>query len=152
MFCPASPSPSESQFQFFAKLSDLFAANRANGHGSIYLTQKRMVYNTDADTSMQGADDPLWDEHPEHPLPVIIRANTSKSKAFTPGTEKAGITRKDKKKVKVSTIVQPADLDSFFAKYAEACKAGMTALKKRDRSKRKKDKKKKKGGEGEKKG
>jgi len=53
--------------------------------------------------------------------------------------------------MKISTIVQPEDLDGFFAKYAEACKAGMTALKKRDRSKRKKDKKKKKAGDGDKK-
>lgn len=41
-------------------------------------------------------------------------------------------------KIKLSTVVQPQDLESFFARYAEICKAGMSALKKRDRSKRKK--------------
>jgi signal recognition particle subunit SRP14 len=140
--------------EFFAKLSDLFAANRENGHGSVFLSQKRMLHGTDADIQSPDAktQDPLWDEHPEHPLPIIIRASNSASKKFTPGTEKAGIKRKDKPRVKVSTVVQPEDLDAFYVKYAEACKAGMSALKKRDRSKRKKDKKKKKGGEGEKKG
>lgn len=44
-------------------------------------------------------------------------------------------------------MVQPDELDGFYARYAEVCKAGMTALKKRDRSKRKKVKK----GKGEKK-
>lgn len=59
-------------------------------------------------------------------------------------------TKKDKKtknkdKVKLSTVVQPDDIETFFAKYADVCKAGMQSLKKRDRSKRKKDKGKKKG-------
>ena len=36
--------------------------------------------------------------------------------------------------------MQPDDLDSFYARYADVCKAGMQALKKRDRSKRKKAK------------
>ena len=47
--------------------------------------------------------------------------------------------------IKLSTVVKPEDLDKFYGKYAEACKAGMGALKKRDRKKGKKDKKKKKG-------
>lgn len=67
---------------------------------------------------------------------------------------------KNKDKPKLSTIVQPDDIEAFFARYAEVCKPGMQSLKKRDRSKRKKDKGKKKGkgggaaaagGEGEKK-
>ena len=61
--------------------------------------------------------------------------------------------RKVEKKVKLSTIVQPDALDGFYVRYAELCKVGMSALKKRDRSKRKKDKaKKKKAGDGERKG
>ena len=46
--------------------------------------------------------------------------------------------------MKLSTIVQPDDLETFFTRYAEVCKAGMQSLKKRDRSKRKKVKKVKK--------
>jgi signal recognition particle subunit SRP14 len=44
--------------------------------------------------------------------------------------------------------VQPEDLDAFFARYAEVCRAGMDALKKRDRSKGKRRKKNKAGGAG----
>jgi len=43
--------------------------------------------------------------------------------------------------VKISTVVRPEELDVFFARYADVCKAGMGALKKRDRKKRKKGKK-----------
>jgi signal recognition particle subunit SRP14 len=45
----------------------------------------------------------------------------------------------------LSTVVKPDELDGFFVRYAEACKTGMSSLKKRDRKKGKKDKKKKKG-------
>jgi signal recognition particle subunit SRP14 len=45
--------------------------------------------------------------------------------------------------VKLSTIVSPQDLEAFYAKYAEICKAGMVGLKKRDRSAKKKGKAKK---------
>jgi signal recognition particle subunit SRP14 len=50
--------------------------------------------------------------------------------------------------VKLSTVVQPAELDAFYARYAEACKAGMSALKPRDRTKRKAKARKRKGGGG----
>ena len=87
------------------------------------------------DTPTKVADDPLWDLHPENPLPIIVRATNGKSK------------EKRADKVKLSTVVQPDALEAFYTRYVEVCKAGMQALKKRDRSKRKKDKtKKKKGG------
>lgn len=56
---------------------------------------------------------------------------------------------KNKNHVKLSTVVQPDDLDAFFTRYAEVCKVGMQSLRKRDRSKRKKvGKKGKKGADG----
>lgn len=81
---------------------------------------------------------------PSDPLPILIRATDGN----TQNQE-----RKKSQKVKLSTVVQPDDLEAFFQRYAEVAKAGMTSLKKRDRSKRKKVKGKKKGGpaEGEKK-
>ena len=85
------------------------------------------------------ADDPLWDTHPEEPLPVLIRARNNKS------SKKAGTDREDIPKIELSTVVKPDDLDGFYARYAEACKAGMSGLKKRDKKKAKKTKKKKKG-------
>jgi signal recognition particle subunit SRP14 len=85
------------------------------------------------------ADNPLWDLNPPNPLPIIVRA----SNAVSLEKRKAG------KKEKISTVVQPDELESFFARYAEVCKKGMEGLRKRDRSKKKKDKKKvKKDGEG----
>lgn len=54
--------------------------------------------------------------------------------------------RSDKKKVKLSTIVEPSAIDDFFARYAEVCKTGMTALKPRDKSKKKAKAKKRKVG------
>lgn len=59
------------------------------------------------------------------PMPLLIRATNGKGKA------------KRAKKMKLSTVVQPDQLEAFFAKYAEICKGGMSALKKRDRSKAK---------------
>jgi signal recognition particle subunit SRP14 len=85
----------------------------------------------------------LWDTHPETPLPILIRASNNKS------SKKEGTDRENVDKVVLSTVVQPDDLDAFFVRYAEACKTGMSGLKKRDRKKGKKDKKKKKGAVGE---
>jgi len=40
------------------------------------------------------------------------------------------------KKIKFSTVVEPDAIDAFYIRYAEACKAGMTALKKKNRRKK----------------
>ncbi|KAK8215633.1 signal recognition particle, SRP9/SRP14 subunit, partial [Phyllosticta paracitricarpa] len=121
--------------EFFAKLTDLFNSRRAKDHGSIYLTQKRCTAPPPPPPPalpLLKHDDPLWDTHPPSPLPVIVRATDGKSKPR----------RGDK--VKLSTLVQPDALDAFYARYADVCKAGMTALKPRDRSKRKTQLKKRK--------
>lgn len=72
------------------------------------------------------------DLHPGKPLPLVIRATDGKGK------------KERSKKAKLSTIVQPDDLEAFYTRYADVCKAGMTALKPRDRSKKKAKAKKKK--------
>jgi hypothetical protein len=70
---------------------------------------------------------------------VIIRASDGETQS------KDRVKNKDH--VKISTIVQPDDLEGFFTRYADVCKASMLSLRKRDRRKRKADKgKKKKGG------
>ncbi|TVY22007.1 Signal recognition particle subunit srp14 [Lachnellula arida] len=121
---------------FFQKLSQLFESST---HGSIYLSQKRMVYGEDVDTGTPEStpSQPFPDLNPSQPLPLIIRATNGKSK------------EKRDKKVKLSTIVEADALEGFFAKYAEVCKTRMSGLKKRDRSKQKeklKAKKRKQGG------
>ncbi|KAI5363738.1 Putative signal recognition particle, SRP14 subunit, signal recognition particle, SRP9/SRP14 subunit [Septoria linicola] len=129
--------------EFFTNLGTLISKVQEKGHGSVYLTQKRLTYDastTPADEAQKVADDPLWDLNPPNPLPLIVRATDGKSQSKD--------RKKNKDKVKLSTIVQPDDLESFFTRYAEVCKAGMQNLKKRDRSKRKKVKAKgKKDGE-----
>jgi signal recognition particle subunit SRP14 len=69
-----------------------------------------------------------------------VRASNNKS------DKRPGTTRSDASKIKLSTVVNPDALDTFYLRYADACKTGMSALKKRDRKKGKKDKKKKKVG------
>lgn len=66
--------------------------------------------------------------------PIIVRATNGKS----------GDDKKAGNKMKLSTLVPSGSLDPFYARYAEICKAGMLALKPRDRSKRKTKGKKKK--------
>lgn len=90
---------------------------------------------------MPTKEDPLADVRDDNrdgtPLatyPVLVRATNGK----------ASDARKAGKKVKLSTVVDSDALDAFYLRYAEICKAGMLALKPRDRSKRKTKGKKKK--------
>jgi signal recognition particle subunit SRP14 len=74
----------------------------------------------------------LSDLHPPSPLPIIVRATNGSSK-----DHKAN-------RIRISTIVEADSLESFFVKYTDVCKTGMSGLKKRDRSKGKKKLKAKK--------
>lgn len=109
--------------EFFNRLSSLFDARREKDHGSIYLSQKRLTYDTEGMMDMSGT--PFQDLKPSKPLPILIRASNGKSK------------EKKTQKIKLSTIVEADALEGFFSKYAEICKAGMSKMKKRDRSKAK---------------
>jgi signal recognition particle subunit SRP14 len=114
--------------------NDVCDTNLLIGTRLIYLVSYNNISAPSTPTKV--ADDPLWDTHPPSPLPILIRATDGKTQS------KDG--KKNKQKVKLSTVVQPDDLEAFYARYAEVCKAGMQSLKKRDRSKRKKTQKKKK--------
>ncbi|KAK7752111.1 hypothetical protein SLS62_005854 [Diatrype stigma] len=130
--------------EFFAKLVELFDSRKGKDHGSIFLTQKRLSYDQPTAPSLpedQATDETTAaaafpDQRPPQPLPVLVRATNGKSKER----------RKDK--VKLSTVVRADALPGFFERYADVCKAGMTTLKPRDRSKRKGKAKKKKAGGG----
>jgi len=96
------------------------------------LTHFSVTYPASTPVNPSQTLDPLHDLNPpSDPLPIIIRATDGKSQSKDSKKTTA-------QKIKLSTIVQPDDLESFFAKYAEVCKTGMQSLKKRDRSKRKK--------------
>ncbi|KAK5653544.1 hypothetical protein OQA88_8803 [Cercophora sp. LCS_1] len=108
--------------EFFTKLTTLFASRKAKDHGGVLLTQKRYappdtIAVTDTDT----------------PQTILVRATNRK------GRDERG------EKIKLLTLVEPSDLDGFFARYAEVCKTGMGGLKPRDRTKRRAKQKKKKG-------
>ncbi|KAJ4412017.1 hypothetical protein N0V82_008896 [Gnomoniopsis sp. IMI 355080] len=75
--------------------------------------------------------------------PVIIHATDGKGRE--PREDGKGYqVRKDGKKVKLSTVVESDSIDAFYVRYAEICKAGMMALKPRDRTKNKRKTKGKK--------
>lgn len=99
------------------------------------LTVATVTYGTDVETftAKKGQTDTLADLEPSDPLPVLIRATNGDSKD------------KLKSKVKISTVVQPSDMETFYTRYAEVCRAGMSALKKRDRKAHKNKAKKRKG-------
>ena len=75
-------------------------------------------------------DDP---EAARSPAPVLVRATDGKSG------------EKRKQRTKLSTVVEPEALETFYTRYAEVCKTGMTALKPRDKSKKKAKAKKRRG-------
>ncbi|QDS71624.1 hypothetical protein FKW77_007282 [Venturia effusa] len=119
--------------EFLTQLSALFKTQHAKKHpGSVTLTQKRLTYNKPEPDHPSLTEDPLQDLNPPNPLPILIRA--------TNGESKEG--RLEGKKIKLSTVVEPGDIDGFFIRYAEVCKKGMENMKKRDRSKKKKKPKK----------
>lgn len=87
---------------------------------------------------------PSIGEQAEAQPSILIRASDGNTGASKPETNKVQKkTAKKDTKIKLSTVVAPGDLEEFYARYAEVCKAGMTGLKKRDR---KKGKAKTKGG------
>lgn len=132
--------------QFFAQLNELFTRRKGKDHGAIHLSQKRCMfppYTSNAQVKLFPADaygQPTfpssdWADEPTlSASPIIIRATNAK------GAEKR------EEKVRLTTLVEPGELDAFYVRYAEACKTGMAALKPRDRTKRKTKAKKKKGG------
>ncbi|KAH7154826.1 signal recognition particle, SRP9/SRP14 subunit [Dactylonectria estremocensis] len=116
--------------EFFAKLGELFDYRKGKDHGAIYLVQKRLSHGQGI--PVPSDEDPVPDLRPSKPLPILIRAANGKG------------SRDKTAKVKLSTVVQPDDIEAFYARYADVCKTGMTALKPRDRSKNKAKAKKKK--------
>ncbi|PYH83925.1 signal recognition particle, SRP9/SRP14 subunit [Aspergillus uvarum CBS 121591] len=112
--------------EFFTSLTTLLTTTSQKARGSVYLTQKPWI---NADNSQEQQQQPA----------ILIRATDGNTSA--PNPKKVKTDKKTAaaatKKVKLSTVVSPEELEAFYARYAEVCKAGMTGLKKRDRSKKK---------------
>ncbi|KAI9797897.1 MAG: hypothetical protein M1833_005097 [Piccolia ochrophora] len=122
---------------FFVRLSELFESRRDKDHGSIYLTQKCLSHATSSNPKTSPTNTGAGDSESASPSSILVRATNGKSKEHR------------KEKIKISTVVDSDALDTFFTRYAEICKSGMQALKKRDRSGRKKAKAKKRRGPNE---
>ncbi|KAJ5248118.1 hypothetical protein N7489_002556 [Penicillium chrysogenum] len=114
-------APHLGQDEFFKSLGELLSKTSQQHQGSVYLTQKPLIDVPGATTT---------NSQPS----ILIRATDGNTN--TPNLKKEG---KDKKsqKLKLSTIVKPDEIEAFYVRYAEVCKAGMTGLKKRDRRGRK---------------
>ncbi|WEW60170.1 hypothetical protein PRK78_005655 [Emydomyces testavorans] len=123
--------------EFFTRLKALLTNQSTSLRGSIFLTQKLLqtpapkpASRTDVSTSAEATTTATTTTtttttSPPGQSPVLIRASNGRHQTA---------------KVKASTIVQPEDLEAFYVRYAELCKAGMVGLKRRDRSARKKGK------------
>ncbi|KAL6237663.1 signal recognition particle, SRP14 subunit [Aspergillus navahoensis] len=109
--------------EFFTSLTTLLTTTSQKTRGSVYLTQTPLLNSQSAGSG---------DKKPQ--LPILIRASDGNTNAPNPKTHPDIKGKKTKEtKVKISTVVQPGELEAFYARYAEVCKAGMTGLKKRDR-------------------
>ncbi|EHY55449.1 hypothetical protein HRR83_008878 [Exophiala dermatitidis] len=125
--------------EFLSRLTTLLSSTHAESHGSVYLTQKPLITNS---TTTEAAES-LSSQTPQ----ILIRATNGLSKSHRKATSSSKSNEKGSPKIKFATVVDVADLDAFYARYAEACKKGMEGLRKRDKKKAKeKAKAKKKGG------
>ncbi|OAL71755.1 signal recognition particle 14kD protein [Trichophyton violaceum] len=103
--------------EFFSFLESLLVKQSASSRGSVFLTQKRLQSGTTSKDESQPTE--------SNPPMILIRASNGRHKDS---------------KVKASTVVKPEEIEAFYRRYAEICKAGMVGLKKRDRSAKKKGK------------
>ncbi|KAL1984682.1 hypothetical protein VTN96DRAFT_8808 [Rasamsonia emersonii] len=122
-------APHLSNDEFFSSLSNLLSTVSQKSRGSVYLSQKRLSSSAAAATAAAEGSSAAF-----APGSILIRATDGKTGNPNPKSESPNKNSKPSK-VKISTIVAPNDLEAFYARYAEVCKAGMAGLKKRDRKK-----------------
>ncbi|KAL4926862.1 signal recognition particle 14 kDa protein [Aspergillus undulatus] len=116
--------------EFFTSLTTLLTNTSQKARGSVYLTQKPLL-NTNTATDANPSD-----TQSESRPSILIRATDGDTNAPNPKThdfKNKDKSNKKETKVKISTVVALEDLEAFYTRYAEVCKAGMTGLKKRDR-------------------
>ncbi|KAL4808866.1 signal recognition particle, SRP14 subunit [Aspergillus unguis] len=111
--------------EFFTSLTTLLTNTSQKSRGSVYLTQSPLLNSSNTSSDSSERIQPS----------ILIRATDGNTSAPNPKThpESKDKSKKKETKVKLSTVVQPQDLETFYTRYAEVCKAGMTGLKKRDR-------------------
>ncbi|CAG7956325.1 unnamed protein product [Penicillium salamii] len=119
-------APHMGQEEFFSSLADLLSKTSQKTRGSVILTQKPLIDVPGATTTSAQPS-------------ILIRATDGNTNAPNPksASKDGKITKNKSTKIKLSTVVNPDDLEAFYTRYAEVCKGGMTGLKKRDRRGRK---------------
>ncbi|OJJ48703.1 hypothetical protein ASPZODRAFT_130816 [Penicilliopsis zonata CBS 506.65] len=111
--------------EFFSSLTNLLNQTSQKARGSVFLTQKALIEPTTEEGAVA----------PSRPS-ILIRATDGNTSAPNPKSSANGGVSKTKSKaskVKISTVVAADELETFYTRYAEVCKAGMSGLKKRDR-------------------
>ncbi|KAJ5623150.1 hypothetical protein N7490_011755 [Penicillium lividum] len=117
-------APPLSHDEFFSSLTNLLSKTSEKARGSVSMTQK-----------------PLPNSESNSPPSTLIRITDGNTNAPMPKADKQGkITKNTSSKIKFSTVVKSDDLETFYTRYAELCKTGMTGMKKRDRKRKTKAK------------
>jgi len=131
--------------EFFSSLSSLLSVVSNKSQGSVYLTQKQLPASAAASSPLLQEQE-LGQSSPEsQPVPsILIRATDGRTGNPNPKNSKSK-ENAPKSKIKISTVVASTQLGTFYTRYVEVCKTGMTGMKKRDRSAKKKGKAKAKG-------
>ncbi|KAG5421350.1 hypothetical protein I9W82_000440 [Candida metapsilosis] len=119
--------------QFIKQLNESVTNN--NGKSSIYLTQKRLT-SSDESSNSSNIDDLPTKVIPNQQIqnnssyPVLVRVSMNSKN------------NKDKKqtKLKLSTVVEPDQLNQFWQQYIRVLKNGFVGLKKKEKKKSKKSK------------
>lgn len=122
--------------QFFKQVSEFLTKN--NGKSSIYLTQKRFSY--DIDSEIEGTEP--FEDLPNGVEPLLHQKTTQNSKKYPILIRITDGNIDKSKKIKLSTVVEPDQLDSFWNEYTNILKSGFIGLKKKSKSKSKKKSKK----------
>lgn len=118
-----------SNTDFLAKFGSVLEEN--NGSSSIYLTQKRLAHTPieNSESSINDLSSNVIDteQFPKNntQYPILIRVSMNGD-------------GKEKKKNKISTVVEHNNLDNFWTEYVQVIKTGFVGLKKKEKKKGKK--------------
>ncbi|VEU20664.1 DEKNAAC101562 [Brettanomyces naardenensis] len=114
--------------EFLKQISSLLEKNA--GKSSIYITQKRLSHDIEAEIGTEPFDDIQKDVKP-----TVFKSITS-TKQYPVLVRVTDGDKDKKKKVKLSTVVRPEDLDKFWLQYTNILKAGFPGLKKKSKKKK----------------
>lgn len=106
------------------------------GKSSLYITQKRFSYNIENEITSPGEFSDLSKD--VKPVLHAQEINSQNSKKYPILVRVTDGNKSKSSKVKLSTIVEPAQLDAFWNEYTNVLKAGFVGLKKKSKKKSKK--------------